>query len=177
MAARRHAVGERRFRDDHPSRHRVADLHQGDRPGRGGTPGHHRRRSEACSTCARHDLDCWMTSRREPAGRQLTHLRSGGFMRHLLVLVAAALLLPVDAFAQTAPAAEQSRVSVDGGVGFGTTWDDEGLLGRGAGVSAGFGFRLNRRVTIRAFVDRVAYYRDVEWLTFDGRIIFGGAEA
>jgi hypothetical protein len=32
-------------------------------------------------------------------------------------------------------------------------------------------------VTLRAFVDRVAYYRDVEWLTFDGRIIFGGAEA
>jgi hypothetical protein len=92
----------------------------------------------------------------------------------LLILV----LLPAYALAQaqTSSGAE-SRYVVEGGAGFGTTWDDEGLLGRGPGVSAGAGFRVAPRLTLVAFADRVRYYRDVEWLTFDGRVIFMGAEA
>jgi hypothetical protein len=97
-------------------------------------------------------------------------------MRHLLAIVAAVFFLPVYSLAQTALPGEP-RVAVDGGIGFGSTWDDEGLLGRGAAVSGGFGVRLSRRVWLRGFVDRVTYFRDVEWLTFDGRILFAGAEA
>lgn len=61
-------------------------------------------------------------------------------------------------------------------VGYGTSWDDEGLLGRGVSVSGGLGFRITRRLTIQALIDRIGYYRDVEWLTFDGRILFAGVE-
>ena len=49
--------------------------------------------------------------------------------------------------------------------------------GRGAGVSAGVGIDVPPGFSVRAFVDRVSYYRDVEWLTFDGRVLFAGAEA
>lgn len=90
-----------------------------------------------------------------------------------ILLAFTLLMLPMPVFAQSA----DSRFVVIAGAGYGTTWDDEGLLGRGLGVSAGAGVRVTPRLTIVGFVDRVAYYRDVEWLTFDGRTVFAGAEA
>ena len=95
----------------------------------------------------------------------------------LILLLAMCALMPAHTLAQSASSNEPSRAVVDVGAGFGTTWDDEGLLGRGLGVSAGVGIRVTPRLTVRAFVDRLGYYRDVEWLTFDGRVIFAGAEA
>jgi len=88
------------------------------------------------------------------------------------------LLLPAYVSAQSSTqSADESRYVVAAGAGVGTTWDDEGLLGRGLGISGGAGIRVAPRLTIVAFADRVRYYRDVEWLTFDGRVIFMGAEA
>lgn len=97
-------------------------------------------------------------------------------MSRIVLLVVMCALLPEPAGAQVA-SSNASRSVADVGAGFGTTWDDEGLLGRGLGVSGGVGVRATPRLTVRAFIDRVAYYRDVEWLTFDGRVIFAGAEA
>lgn len=95
-----------------------------------------------------------------------------------IVLMLCAMLLPMDVLAQTTPAqADGSRYVAMAGAGFGTTWDDEGLLGRGPGVSAGAGVRVGQHLSIVVLADRVSYYRDVEWLTFDGRIVFVGAEA
>jgi opacity protein-like surface antigen len=95
----------------------------------------------------------------------------------LILLVLMCALIPARGLAQTAPSNDEPRAVVDVGAGFGTTWDDEGLLGRGLGVSGGASMRIAPRLAFRAFVDRVAYYRDVDWLTFDGRVIFAGAEA
>lgn len=95
-----------------------------------------------------------------------------------ILLMLCAMLLPMDVLAQTTPVqADGSRYVAMAGAGFGTTWDDEGLLGRGPGVSAGAGVRVGQHLSIVVLADRVSYYRDVEWLTFDGRIVFVGAEA
>lgn len=98
-------------------------------------------------------------------------------MKPILFLLCAALL-PVDVFAQSSPAAAgDSRYVAMAGAGFGTTWDDEGMLGRGLGIAAAAGVRVRRQISVVVLADRVDYYRDVEWLTFDGRSVFVGAEA
>src|SRR5687767_8023473 len=85
--------------------------------------------------------------------------------------------LPAPLMAQSAVSSTvEPRYGVMAGTGFGTTLDDEGLLGRGIGLSAAAGVCVGQRFTILGLVDRVSYYRDVEWLSFDGRIVFGGAE-
>ena len=95
-----------------------------------------------------------------------------------ILLMLCAVFLPLDVFAQTFSGdAGDSRFIAMAGVGFGTTLDDEGMLGRGLGVAAAAGVRVRRQFSIVVLADRVAYYRDVEWLTFDGRIVFVGAEA
>lgn len=91
----------------------------------------------------------------------------------LVALLVALAVLP--AAAQTAD--DQPRGIAFGAVGHARTWDDEGLLGGGTTLSGGIGYRLTRRLTLQAIVDRIPYYRDVEWLTFDGRVLFAGAEA
>src|SRR5688572_6854762 len=94
-----------------------------------------------------------------------------------IVFVLVAVLLPAQVIAQSPdPAPAESRFLVMAGTGYGTTWDDEGMLGRGMGLSVAAGLRLGPRLTILGVVDRVSYYRDVEWLTFDGRAMFAGAE-
>jgi hypothetical protein len=80
------------------------------------------------------------------------------------------------------PAAAQSVVNERRGVafadaGWARTWDDEGLLGSGTSLSGGIGFRVTRRLTLQALSERIPYHRDVEWLTFDGRVLFAGVEA
>ncbi len=72
---------------------------------------------------------------------------------------------------------DQPRRVVFADVGHARTMDDEGFLGSGAAVHAGVGYRVSRRWTIQAVVDRIAYHRDVEYLRFDGRVLFGGVEA
>jgi hypothetical protein len=94
-----------------------------------------------------------------------------------LILMFVVACVPAQAMAESpVPAPIEPRYVVMAGTGYGTTWDDEGLLGRGIGLSAAAGMRLGPRLTILGLVDRVSYYRDVEWLTFDGRIVFAGAE-
>jgi opacity protein-like surface antigen len=95
--------------------------------------------------------------------------------RATLSMVLAVLALPLSAAAQTTGSNE--RLILFASTGWGTTWDDEGLLGRGAAISGGIGVRLTPRLTIVGIVERLGYYRNVEWLTFDGRVVFGGAEA
>lgn len=98
-------------------------------------------------------------------------------MKRILLFLMSALVPARDGLAQTAPSNAEPRAVIDAGAGLGITWDDEGLLGRGVGVSAGVGIDVTPGMSVRAFVDRVGYYRDVEWLTFDGRLLFAGAEA
>jgi hypothetical protein len=62
-------------------------------------------------------------------------------------------------------------------LGYARVLDDEGYLGSGAAVRAGAGVRVASQWTIQAVVDRIPYYRDVEYLRFDGRMLFAGAEA
>lgn len=57
------------------------------------------------------------------------------------------------------------------------TWTDEGLLGTGAALSGGAGYRVSERWTIQALVSRVPYRFDRDYLTIDGRFVFAGAEA
>jgi hypothetical protein len=84
-------------------------------------------------------------------------------------------LAPLTAAAQI-DSSERRRV-LFGDVGYARTWDDEGLLGQGASLSGGIGFSLTPRFAVQAIIQRIPYYRDVEWLTFDGRVLFVGAEA
>jgi hypothetical protein len=64
-----------------------------------------------------------------------------------------------------------------GEVAYARTWDDEGLLGKGAGLSVGLGYRLTSRLHVQALIQRIPYNRDIEYLTFDGRVLFTGLEA
>jgi hypothetical protein len=84
-------------------------------------------------------------------------------------------LLSTHAAAQTV--VRQPRGVVFGDLGYARTWDDEGLLGSGGSISSGVGFNVTRRLTIQALVERIPYHRDVEWLMFDGRVLFAGIEA
>lgn len=89
------------------------------------------------------------------------------------ILLTAFLLGPVEASAQAPP----GRFAAFGDIGYARTWDDEGLLGGGASVTAGVGVRLTPRLVLQGIVNRLNYHRDEEWLTFDGRVIFAGVEA
>jgi hypothetical protein len=91
--------------------------------------------------------------------------------RTLLLMLAAFTLLWHDA-AQ----AQDTPFSVGVDVGAATTWDDEGLLGRGATVAGSVAIAATDRLTVRAVFDRVPYYRDTSWLRFDGHFDFIGAE-
>lgn len=72
--------------------------------------------------------------------------------------------------------AQERGIGVGLDVGAATTWDDEGLLGRGPSVAGHLDFALNERVRVRGVFDRVPYYRDTSWLRFDGRMDFIGVE-
>jgi hypothetical protein len=72
---------------------------------------------------------------------------------------------------------EPRRFSVGANIGYGRTWDDEGLLGEGSAASLAASINLTRRLTIRAVVDRVPYKSDRPWLRIDGRAIFIGGES
>jgi hypothetical protein len=103
--------------------------------------------------------------------------RERRLMKAVLAL-GAVLMVPASVVAQTAETPGASRrFVVDAAAGFGTTWDDEGLLGRGFTIAGGAGVQLTPQWAVRAFVDRIAYYRDEERLTFDGRVVVAGAEA
>jgi len=91
-------------------------------------------------------------------------------------MVAATLLLFSAATAAGQPSPEPRPV-VLADVGYARTADDEGLLGSGAALSVGAGYRVTRRLTIQAVFDRIPYYRDEPYLVFDGRVLFAGIEA
>jgi hypothetical protein len=87
-----------------------------------------------------------------------------------------ALLFLIFAFVIDAHAQESSRWFAAAEAGYTRTWDDEGLLGGGLGLGGTVGYRLTARLRLQALVHRIPYYRDVEHLTFDGRIWFTGGE-
>jgi hypothetical protein len=39
------------------------------------------------------------------------------------------------------------------------------------------GYRLTSRLSVQALIQRIPYYRDIDYLTFDGRVVFSGLEA
>jgi hypothetical protein len=88
------------------------------------------------------------------------------------ILAALVVLAPVSASAQSA-----ERGSAFADLGWARTWDDEGLLGSGMSLSGGVGLRLTKVLSLQAIVERIAYERDIDYLTFDGRVVFVGAEA
>lgn len=94
-------------------------------------------------------------------------------MRPFIPCALGLLLLPAGVHAQ--PVADPARI-VFADLGYARTYDDEGFLGRGAAISAGAGVRLSPRWTLQGIVERIPYYRDVDYLTFDGRVVFAGAE-
>jgi hypothetical protein len=89
----------------------------------------------------------------------------------------ALLVIGLSCGTASAQPASRTRFEAFGDIGYARTWDDEGLLGSGAGLSGGIGIRLTDRTTVQALVSRTPYHRDIEYLTFDGRILFAGAEA
>ena len=92
------------------------------------------------------------------------------------VLTSCLMLCVTAATVHAQPPGEPRRIAfVD--VGYARTWDDEGFLGSGAGLTGGVGVRLTGRTTVQALVSRIPYHRDIEYLTFDGRVLFAGAEA
>ncbi len=91
-------------------------------------------------------------------------------MRHSLTLLF--LLLAPAAAAQ----ASEPRGVAFVEFGYARTWDDEGLLGTGAALSAGAGFRVSERWTIQALLSRVPYRWEASYLTIDGHFIFTGIE-
>jgi hypothetical protein len=92
-------------------------------------------------------------------------------------LTTCAVLFFIGTTTAAAQTASQAHWIVFADVGYARTLDDEGYLGSGAAVSAGVGFRVSPRWTIQATVDRIPYFRDIEYLRFDGRVLFAGVEA
>jgi hypothetical protein len=80
-------------------------------------------------------------------------------------------------FGADAQPVDEGRRVVFADVAYASTADDEGSLGRGLALSGGFGYRISPRVTLQGIAERISYHRDVEWLAFDGRILFFGVEA
>ena len=72
--------------------------------------------------------------------------------------------------------AQERRLTAGVDVGAATTWDDEGMLGRGSAIAGNMAVAINDRTTVRGVFDRVPYYRDTSWLRFDGSFDFFGAE-
>jgi hypothetical protein len=89
--------------------------------------------------------------------------------------VAGVLLCVCGSRAAAQPAPEPAWIAV-ADVGYATTLDDEGLLGRGAALSLGVGRRMTPRLTIQAVFDRIPYHRNEDYLEFDGRVVMGGVE-
>lgn len=94
--------------------------------------------------------------------------------KSVLTLGIALTLAPAIAGAQNTTSEHRTVGFAD--VGYARTLDDEGVLGSGASISGGFGYRLTPGKTIQSIVDYVWYNRDVAWLTFEGRVLFLGAE-
>jgi hypothetical protein len=95
-------------------------------------------------------------------------------MRRLFMVT---MLVLAGASTASAQMVDPPRRVVFADVGYARTMDDEGYLGSGAALRVGAGYRLSRRWTIQGIVERIPYHRDVEWLRFDGRMLFGGVEA
>jgi hypothetical protein len=93
------------------------------------------------------------------------------------VITRAICCLVLTATAAAAQTADDARFVAGGHAGYARVWDDEGLLGTGMALGGSVGYRVRPRVTIQATVERVPYHREVEYLTFDGRALFGLVEA
>jgi hypothetical protein len=95
-------------------------------------------------------------------------------MKPLLLAIVAVIVVVADARAQPAP---EARGVIFAGLGYARTVDDEGLLGTGPALHLGAGLRVTGRLTVQAVFDRIPYHREVEYLEFDGRVLFAGVEA
>src|SRR5687767_5949922 len=91
--------------------------------------------------------------------------------------LATVILFLVSGLTAAAQPAREPRFVVFADAGYARTADDEGLLGSGAALSTGVGFRVSPRLTIQAVFDRIPYYRNASHLTFDGRVLYAGVEA
>ena len=76
----------------------------------------------------------------------------------------------------TAQAAGEPKGIAFVDLGYARSLDDEGLLGTGAALSLGVGWRVTRRLTIQGVFDRILYDRTDSYLEFDGRVLMGGVE-
>ena len=76
-----------------------------------------------------------------------------------------------------AQGASEPRGVIFAGLGYARTVDDEGLLGTGPAINLGAGLGVTPRLTLQAVFDRIPYHRNVEYLEFDGRVLFAGIEA
>jgi hypothetical protein len=95
-------------------------------------------------------------------------------MKALLLAMLAGIVAVPDAQAQRA---SEPRGVVFAGLGYARAVDDEGLLGTGPALNVGAGLHVTPRLTLQAVFDRIPYHRAVEYLEFDGRVLFAGVEA
>ena len=92
-----------------------------------------------------------------------------------LILIAIFLVLPATAFAQD----YRAKYEVFGSAGYGVTYDDEGGVGGGLDIGAGFGVRATRKLGFEGSVNRISHLREfaVSGVRFDGTSVFACANA
>ena len=90
-------------------------------------------------------------------------------------LSAMLLLLPATALAQD----YRSKYEVFGSAGYGATYDDEGGIGRGLDIGAGFGVRPIGRLGFEGSVNRISHLREFAFngVRFEGTGVFASANA
>lgn len=92
-------------------------------------------------------------------------------MRRTFLFLAAVVLLPAHAFAQTS-----SRISAGIDLGVARTWTDESLAGAGLVAGGRAGFDLTDRTSLELSVTRIAHDRDFEGspVSVSGRSLYTG---
>ena len=91
------------------------------------------------------------------------------------LLVAVFLLTPATALAQD----YHPKYEVFGSAGYGATYDDEGGIGRGLDLGAGFGVRAIGKLGFEGSVNRISHLRDFAFsgVRFEGTGVFACANA
>ena len=92
-----------------------------------------------------------------------------------LILVAILQILPTSVFLQE----YRPKYEVFGSAGYGATSDDEGGVGRGLDVGAGFGVRATRKLVFEGSANRISHLREFAFsgVRFEGTGLFACANA